>query len=154
MINLRKTPEPGLIRSFSMLLVEDDKVAEAKIHRECDPVLNNDEFTTEVVLEKTVDAGWARAEVQLFNIYVIDWHTPGEKEGPALIEEILRKNPTARIVFYTSANEHEIDETGLRGRVEVILKEPKQLRVVLERWLRELKEALYRRKNSENANKE
>lgn len=154
MMSLRRTPEPGSNRSFSMLLVEDDKVAEVKIHKECDPVLNNDEFITEVVLEKTIDAGWARAETQLFNIYVIDWHTPGKKEGPALIEEILRKNPTARIVFYTSATEREIDETGLRGRVEVIRKEPKQLRVVLEKWLQEFKEASYRRKNSANANVE
>jgi len=154
MMSLRKTPEPGSTPSFSILLVEDQLVSELNIRRECKPILNHNEFRAEIECEKTCDAGWDLLETRSFDIYVIDWHTPGNRAGPELIEEILRRNSKARVIFYTSSEESEIDDTGLRGRVEVIRKDPKALRGVLENWLKELKERLYQRKNSANANKE
>lgn len=154
MMSLRKTPEPGSTPCFSILLVEDDPVVELNIQRECNPIFKNDEFGADMVHKKTCDAGWDLIETRSFDIYVIDWHTPGQKMGPELIEEILRRNANARVIFYTSSEESEINGTGLRGRVEVIRKDPKLLRGVLEKWLRELKEKLFQRKNSANANKE
>ncbi len=154
LISLRKTPEPGLIRSFSMLVVEDELVSEILIRKECNPLLSKTEFKTKMVFEKTCDAGWALVETQRFDFYVIDWLTPGTLKGPELCLKILGKYPEAKIVFYTSEQEDRIDSTGLCGRVIVIHKDPKQLSAALEDRLKEFKEAPYQRKNSANANKE